>query len=107
MPQSARCIRLVANPIDHITLAAFVTADVTVPDPAPGELTIRALLISVDPYLVMPIRAGTFPEGRIHSRIIARVEQSCAPGFAPGDLVLGFARWQERDTVAASEMRRL
>jgi len=80
---------------------------VPVPPPAAGEIVIRALWVSVDPHLVMPIRAGKFEDGPIRSRIIAKVEQSCAPGFAPGDLVLGFARWQVHDCVPAAEMRLL
>lgn len=84
---------------------AFVPYDV--PEPGEGDIGIRALMVSVDPYLMMPIRSGGFPEGRVRSRIIARVETSRAPGFTPGDLVLGFARWQDRDCVAATEMRRL
>ncbi len=55
----------------------------------------------------MPIRTGGFENGIVRSRIIARVEQSRAEGFQPGDLVLGFARWQERDCVPAADMRKL
>jgi NADPH-dependent curcumin reductase CurA len=100
-------IRLSHVPAGHPVAGDFTIEDVAVPPPAAGELAIRALWVSVDPYLMMPIRADKFPDGRIRSRIIARVEQSCAPGFAPGDLVLGFARWQTHDCVPADEMRLL
>jgi NADPH-dependent curcumin reductase CurA len=85
----------------------FTNHEQLVPELAHGELRIRTLLVSVDPYLVMAIRSGAFPAGRIKSRIIGRVEDSRAEGFAPGDLVLGFAHWQEHDCVAASDMRLL
>jgi len=75
--------------------------------PGAGELAISALIVSVDPYLMMPIRQGAFPGGLMRSRIIARVDESRAEGFAPGDLVLGFANWQERQCVAAADMRKL
>jgi NADPH-dependent curcumin reductase CurA len=103
----ARAVRLTNIPAGQPARGDFSIADVPVPVPGPGELAIRALLVSVDPYLMMPIRAGKFEDGRIQSRIIARVEQSCAPGFSAGDLVLGFARWQQHDCVPATEMRRL
>ena len=103
----ARAIRLSVVPQGPIDRSLFVFSHEEVPEPRAGELTIRAIMVSVDPYLMMPIRAGTFPEGRIKSRIIARVEKSEAEGFSAGDLVLGFARWQDRDTVPASEMRRI
>lgn len=103
----ARAFRLSGVPTGQVTRDLFLLSQEIVPEPVAGELAIRALLVSVDPYLMMPIRAGAFPDGRIRSRIIARVERSEAEGFAPGDLVLGFARWQEQDTVQASEMRRI
>lgn len=100
-------IRLTAAPVGIPARDDFDFARYDVPPPGDGELSIRALMVSVDPYLMMPIRSGGFPDGRVRSRIIARVETSRAPGFAPGDLVLGFARWQDRDCVAAADMRRL
>jgi NADPH-dependent curcumin reductase CurA len=103
----ARAVRLTTMPAGQPQRGDFSIADMPVPAPGPGELTIRALWVSVDPYLMMPIRAGKFEDGRIRSRIIARVEQSRAPGFSEGDLVLGFARWQQHDCVKATEMRRL
>lgn len=105
--KATRGISLIITPQGSPQADHFAVQRQTVADPGPGELVIRAVMISVDPYLVTPIRTGGFPDGRIRSRIIARVEQSRAEGFAPGDLVLGFARWQERDCVAASEMRLL
>ena len=79
----------------------------TVPLATKGELAIRALYISVDPYLLLEIDKRKFQDGRMVSRLIARVEKSNAAGFSEGDLVLGFARWQERDCVPASTMRLL
>lgn len=103
----ADAICLSAIPTGRVERTHFHATPVEVPAPETGEITIRALWVSVDPYLMMPIRAGTFPDGRIRSRIIARVERSAADGYAAGDLVLGFARWQTRDTVSAREMRKI
>ena len=104
---TVRAIRLVGTPAGAIVANDFELFDAEPGVPGEGELAIRALLISVDPYLVMPIRTGGFPGGVMRSRIIARVKQSRAEGFSEGDLVLGFARWQEHDCVPASEMRKL
>jgi NADPH-dependent curcumin reductase CurA len=105
--QVTRGISLVTTPSGAPQREHFILREEHVPFPKTGELLISAVMVSVDPYLVMAIRNGTFIEGRIRSRIIARVEQSNAEGFEVGDLVLGFARWQERDCVAATDMRRL
>lgn len=102
-----RAIILARRPGGAPSLADFAEASFPVPAPGEGELLVRTLILSVDPYLVMPIRGGRFEDGRIRSRVIARVEESRAPGFAAGDLVLGFARWQQRDCVPAAEMRLL
>jgi len=104
---TTRAIRLAGTPAGEVTASDFELFDADAGTPGEGELAIRALLVSVDPYLMMPIRSGGFPDGVMRSRIIARVERSRAEGFAEGDLVLGFARWQERDLVPASEMRKL
>jgi NADPH-dependent curcumin reductase CurA len=37
-----------------------------------GEVLVRALYISVDPYLAIRIRARSFEGGRIFSRLIGR-----------------------------------
>lgn len=77
------------------------------PSPTAGELAIRALWVSVNPYLMVHIPAGKVANGRIRSRTIAKDEQSYAPGFAPWDVVLGFPHWQVRECVPAAEMRLL
>jgi NADPH-dependent curcumin reductase CurA len=102
-----RAIVLTGVPQGRLERQNFSLQSQLLAQPAPGELGIRVLMISVDPYLVMPIRSGRFEDGRIYSRVIARVETSNDEGFLPGDLVLGMARWQERDCVVASAMRRL
>lgn len=98
--------------VDHkantdVTADDFELYETDAGTPQDGELLVSALIISVDPYLMMPIRQGAFPGGLMRSRIIARVEESRADGFAPGDLVLGFAPWMERYCVPAAEMRKL
>lgn len=106
-PLITRGISLIATPEHAPQRHHFALENQQVQRPQVGELLIRTLILSVDPYLIMPIRAGSFPDGRIRSRVIARVEESRAEGFSQGDLVLGFARWQEHDCVAGSEMRLL
>lgn len=104
---TATAITIPTAPTDTLTVQHFAVTAVRVDPPEAGEISIEPLLISVDPYLLMPIRGATFPDGRIRSRLIARVLQSQTPGLAAGDLVLGFARWQDRDTVRGADMRLL
>ena len=92
-------------PSGEIGLGDFSFAEAELQAPGEGEVLIRVLYISVDPYLVMRIRAGDFPEGRVRSRLIGRIEVSRAPGFVADDLVLGFGRWQEHEVMPAAELR--
>ncbi|HEY6868914.1 MAG TPA: NADP-dependent oxidoreductase [Novosphingobium sp.] len=100
-----RSIHLAGPATGTANAAWFTVREVEVPAPGAGELALRPLIVSVDPYLMMPLRNGAFGDGPVRSRIIAVVEQSEAPGYAPGDIVLGFAPWQERMTMPANEMR--
>jgi NADPH-dependent curcumin reductase CurA len=98
-------VRLKGVPTSALRLEDFERSQAHLALPQAGELLIRALYISVDPYLSVRMLEGAFAEGRVASRVIARVEESRAAGIAEGDLVLGFARWQERDVVRAAEFR--
>jgi len=55
----------------------------------------------------MHIRTGSFPKGRVISRLIGRVERSRGSGLAEGDLVLGFGHWQESDLLGGGDLRLL
>lgn len=101
----SRSIRLAGMATGAASANWFVTEEIEVPSPKAGELSLRPLIVSVDPYLMMPLRNGDFGDGPVRSRIISVVERSEAPGYAPGDIVLGFAPWQEHMTMPASEMR--
>ena len=71
------------------------------PVPASGELLLRNLYLSLDPYMrgrmsdepsyAEPIPVGGVMEGGT----ISRVEQSNRDDFEPGDLVLGNGGWQD------------
>jgi NADPH-dependent curcumin reductase CurA len=91
----------------EITAADFSVADMELDRPADGEVLVRTLYASVDPYLLLRIRDRVFDNGRIISRLIGRVEESRARGFAEGDIVLGFGHWQEMAVLSADGLRLL
>ena len=78
-----------------------------VPHPKPGELLVRVLDLSIDPYLrgaiagrhigSAPIRVGDVVPGRA----VARVEVAAGP-FQAGDLVVAETGWQDRAAVPAT-----
>ncbi len=81
---------------------AFELAAAPVPEPGPGELLIRHIYLSLDPYQrsVMagrhggatgPLGAGDMPTAEIVGQVIA----SRHAGFAEGDYVRSIGGWQE------------
>ena len=51
MSSQGREVRLAARPTGEPVASDFELADVEVPDPGPGEVLVRNLVMSVDPYM--------------------------------------------------------
>jgi NADPH-dependent curcumin reductase CurA len=94
-------VRLAARPHGWPTAETFEIARAEVGDPAPGQLLVRNLMMSVDPYMrgrmddrksyVPPFQVGQALEGGA----VGEVVESAADGFKPGDIVLHGLGWRE------------
>ncbi|WP_043363391.1 NADP-dependent oxidoreductase [Belnapia sp. F-4-1] len=83
----------------------FDIVETPVPQPGPGEVLVRAHYLSLDPYMrgrmsdaksySAPVELGAVMEGQTAGEVVA----SNAPGFAPGDTVLGGFGWQRFSVV--------
>ncbi|HWE73702.1 MAG TPA: NADP-dependent oxidoreductase [Stellaceae bacterium] len=77
------------------------------PEPGDGQLVLRTLFLSLDPYMrgrmsaarsyAPPVEIG----GVMAGEVVAEVLGSRAPGFAPGDIVLAYAGWQSHAVLPA------
>jgi NADPH-dependent curcumin reductase CurA len=91
----------------------FELLDVDLPPLGEGQLRVRNLWLSVDPYMrgrmndvksyVPPFQLGEPMEGGA----IGEVVESSADGFAPGDLVQHMAGWRDEAVVPARTARKL
>src|SRR2546430_2995887 len=100
MPQSAKRIVLASRPVGEPKPSDFRIEDCTVPAPGPGQLLLRTIWLSLDPYMrgrmsdapsyAAPVPIGGVMEGGTVSEVIA----SNNPAFAKGDVVLSRAGWQ-------------
>ena len=87
------------------------TVPVRVPDA--GEMSAETVYISIDPAMRSWITEGTgyarpVPIGDVmRAGGIARVLESRADGFAPGDLVQGRVDWQSHPVLRASQAQKL
>jgi len=104
MPQSStvnRRIVLNARPRGAPTAEDFRLENAPVPTPAAGDVLLRTLYLSLDPYMrgrisdgpsyAAPVAIGDVMVGGT----VSRVEASLHGDFKVGDLVLGYAGWQD------------
>lgn len=106
-------IRLKNRPIGTPTHEDFEIVEVPIGEPSKGEITIRTLYISVDPYLRgrMNDAKSYIPPFRLNepilSGVIGQVVESQSDLFQKGDIVLGSLGWQEYSIVKESAVRKI
>lgn len=99
MSQGKRIV-LASRPHGEPTPANFRLEDYTPPTPGAGEVLLRTIWLSLDPYMrgrmadgpsyAAPVPVGGVMEGGTVSEVVA----SNNPAFAKGDIVLSRAGWQ-------------
>ena len=109
MPQNQQ-IHLVSRPQGAPTAANFRIVDAAMPTPADGEVTVRALYLSVDPYMrgrmsdrpsyVPPFELGQTMGGAV----VGQVVESKFDGLQPGDIVMGQLLWQKFAVAPGKEL---
>lgn len=102
---NSRHIVLARRPEGDITPDCFRLETQLLPDPQDGELLLRTLFLSVDPYMRGSMResAGyelpTQLDQTMIGGTVSEVLQSRAAGFLPGDIVVGYTGWCEHALV--------
>ena len=108
-----RQIVLAARPEGEPKESDFALVETEVPTPGPGEILVRALYVSVDPY-----QRGRMSEARSYAKSVAlgevmtsqtvgEVVESDDDRFDPGDVVVGQLGWQEYAVARGSALRRV
>ena len=113
MAEMARRIVLASRPAGEPGADNFRLEEAAVAQPASGEVLLRTLWLSLDPYMrgrmsdapsyAAPVQIGQVMEGRALSEVIA----SQAEGFAKGDLVFGNTGWQTHAVAGGKSLRKL
>jgi NADPH-dependent curcumin reductase CurA len=98
---ASREIHLASRPKGWPTLDNFKLLKTTVPPPAAGEVRVRNLFMSVDPYMrgrmreaksyVPPFQVGNVLEGSA----VGEVLESRMDSLQPGDVVISMMGWRE------------
>lgn len=110
---SNRRIVLTSRPVGAPTQENFNMETAEVPQPKDGEVLLRTVYLSLDPYMrgrisdaasyAKPVELGEVMVGAT----VARVVQSRADGFKEGDWVLSGNGWQDYSVQSARAVKRL
>lgn len=106
-------IILKSRPKGMVTLENFEVRTGEAPTPGEGQLLVKNLFLSVDPYMrgrmnAARTYAANFEVGEVvPGRTVGRVIASRNPGFAEGDTVLTGLGWENYSLSAGRGLRRL
>ncbi len=111
MPITSREIRLASRPEGEAKLNNFSFATVELPEPQTGEVLVRNLCMSVDPYMrgrmndtksyVPPFEIGKALQGGAVGRVVASADDK----LPVGTHVLSMYGWREAFVAPASQMQ--
>lgn len=112
-PMENKQILLASRPAGVPAMENFRTLDTEKPQPQDGEVLIRTLYLSVDPYLrgrmtdrksyVEPFAVGAV----IVSGGVGEVVESRCAAFQPGDTVTGMLPWQLYSVAKETDVRQI
>lgn len=108
-----RQIILKKRPSGEPTGEEFETESIRVPKPGNGEVLVRTLYLSVDPYMRGRMRdaksyADPFELKKpIVGAVVGEVIESKSPDFAPADIVAGTLPWQDYSVAKADDVRKI
>ena len=109
--ETTRQWRLASRPTGEPTMENFDLATVERPDPGPGEVLVRTLYLSVDPYMRGRMRdAESYAEpwavgDPMEAGVVGEVVESNHDGFAAGDVVTGNLLWAEHAVAEGDDLR--
>jgi NADPH:quinone reductase len=108
-----RQVTLASRPAGFPQESNFRIVEAPLPTPGEGEVVLRTVYLSVDPY--MRGRMKDAPSYAPHVEIggvmvggaVSCVEESRYPRLSPGDFVTGNTGWQEYSVSAGKELRKI
>jgi NADPH-dependent curcumin reductase len=111
--QKNRQILLASRPHGEPTPDNFKLVEADVPEPGPGQMLLRTVYLSLDPYMrgrmnagasyARPVEVGEVMEGRS----VCQVVKSNTPHYKAGDIVLAGTGWQEYSLSDGKEVQKV
>jgi len=113
MTESAQRIVLASRPVGEPALDNFRLEELPIPQPGPGQMLLRTLWLSLDPYMrgrmsdapsyAKPVGIGDVMEGGT----VSEVTTSNVPRFAKGDIMVGRTGWQSHTLSDGSGLQKV
>lgn len=108
-----RMIVLASRPVGEPTPANFRLVERDIEQPGPGEILLKTLWLSLDPYMrgrmsaaksyADPVEIGQVMSGGTVSKVVASSNQA----FSVGEIVVGYTGWQECARSDGSGLRKV
>ncbi|MGA7616504.1 MAG: NADP-dependent oxidoreductase [Thermoanaerobaculia bacterium] len=108
-----RQITLASRPVGYPSLSDFRLVYAPLSSPAAGEVLVRSIYLSLDPYIRVQMNQNGSDGGSVRLGEVmpggaaAFVVESGDPAFRAGDAVEGMLGWQEYAIVPAHALRKL
>ena len=113
MSQSAKRVVLASRPVGEPKASDFRVEDHAIPVPGEGQVLLRTIWLSLDPYMrgrmsdgpsyAAPVPIGGVMEGGT----VCEVTASNNPAFAKGDIVLARVGWQSHALSDGRDLRKV
>jgi len=103
-----RRVLLKSRPVGEPKPTDFEIVDAPLPKPGDGEVLIRTIWLSLDPYMrsrMNDVKSYSAPVelgGVMTGGTVGEVVESRSPAFSPGDFVLSYGGWQTHHVAKAS-----
>ncbi len=111
--QTSKEIILASRPVGKVKKSDFQLREVPIPNPGPGEVLVRLLYLSIDPYMRGRMNAGKsyappFELGCVlGGGAVGEVIASKHKNLFPGDIVTGDMGWRSYAVVKAGALRKI
>ncbi|KHL19018.1 hypothetical protein CLV56_3571 [Mumia flava] len=108
-----RTVRLASRPTGEPSAENFRIADEPLPTPGDGEVLLRTIYLSLDPYMrgrmsdAESYAAPVPVDGVMEGGTVCEVVESRSEALEPGDIVLAYGGWQTYVVAPANQVRRL
>jgi len=106
-------IRLASRPVGWVSEEDFTVSEEPVPDPVDGQVVVRNIFMSVDPYMrgrmndvksyIPPFQIGEV----LQAGVVGQVVASEFEGIAEGDYVMGMLGWENYSVSDGRLLRKI